>query len=121
MASNCRHLPVGRSLGWIAFIVEKSQEPMSVEQTRSDHEAGFLGKDRALVLTESGQSEAEMIMGQRHVMRQSDSAQAMFGRFFIAPLIEQGHAEPVMTGGIIVIDLQLSVESGLSLLPFSQF
>ncbi len=54
-------------------------------------------------------------------MRQSDGAQAMFGRFFIAPLIEEGDSEPVMTGGIIIIDLQLSVESGLGLLPFSQF
>ena len=69
MASNCRHLPVGRSLGWVAFIVEKSQEAMRIEQTRSDHEAGFQGEDSALVLTEAGQSEAEVIMGERHVVR----------------------------------------------------
>jgi hypothetical protein len=44
-------------------------------------------------------------MGERHVVRQSDGAQAMFGRFFIAPLVEQGDGEPMMTGRIIVINL----------------
>ena len=79
---------MGRSLGWVAFIVEKSQEAMRVEQTRFDHKAGFQSEDSALVLTEAGQSQAEVIMGERHVMRQCDGAQAMFGRFFIAPLID---------------------------------
>ena len=119
MTNNCGHLPVGRSLGWVTFIVEKSQEAMRVEQTRFDREAGFQGEDSALVLTEAGKSETEVIMGERHVVLQSDGAQAMFGSFFIAPLIKNGDSEPVMTGGIIVIDLQLSVESALSLLPFS--
>jgi hypothetical protein len=60
-------------------------------------------------------------MGERHVVRESDGAQAMFSRFFIAPLIEESDGKPVMTGGIIVIDFQLPVESALGLLPFSQF
>ncbi len=34
MASNCRHFPVDRSLGWVAFIVEKSQEAPSVKRHR---------------------------------------------------------------------------------------
>ena len=59
-------------------------------------------------------------MGQRHVVRQSDGAQAMFGRFFITSLIQKGDGEPVMTGWIIIINLQFSDEGTLSLLPFSQ-
>jgi hypothetical protein len=56
MARICGHLPVSRSLGWVAFIVEKSQEAMGIEQTRFDHEAGFQSEDSALVLTEPGQN-----------------------------------------------------------------
>jgi hypothetical protein len=54
-------------------------------------------------------------------MGQSDGTQAMFGRFFISPLIEKGDGKPVMTAGIIVVDLQLSVESTLGFFPLSQF
>src|ERR1700688_2372818 len=121
MASSCCHLPMGGSLGWVAFIVEKRQKAMRIEHTRFDCKAGFQREDSALVLTEAGQSEAEVIMGKWHVVRQSDGAQAMLGGFFITPLIEKGDSEPVMTRGIIIIDLQLSIESILGLLPFSQF
>src|SRR2546430_16803004 len=102
MASKCRHFPVDRSLGWVAFIVEKSQEAMRVEQTRFDHETGFQGEDSALVLTEAGQSEAEGIMGQRHVVRPSDRAHGMFGRLFLAPVIEEGDGKAGITVGGIV-------------------
>src|SRR5437867_13080653 len=111
MASNCRHLPVGRSSGWVAFIVEKGQEAMRIEQTRFDHKAGFQRENSALVLTETGQGESEVIMGKRHVVRQSDGAQAMFGRFFIAPLNEEGDSEHVMTGGNGVLDHDLRLVS----------
>ena len=121
MTRDSGHRSMCGGLGWIAFFIKKGKKAVGVEKVWLDTETGFQGEDSALVLTEAGQSKAEVIMGERHVVRQSDGAQAMFGRFLIAPLIEQGDGEPVMTGGIIVIDLQLSVESALGLLPFSQF
>src|SRR5438876_12025443 len=53
MASNCGHLPMGGSLGWISLIIEKREETMCVEQTRFDRQAGFQGENCALILTEA--------------------------------------------------------------------
>jgi hypothetical protein len=54
MASNCGHLPVDCGSGWIAFIVEKNEEPMRVEQTRFDRQAGTaaMGQKQARIVSQ---------------------------------------------------------------------
>ncbi len=41
---------MGRSPGWVAFIIEKCEETVRIEQTRFDPKAGFQSENSAPVL-----------------------------------------------------------------------